>query len=84
MRTTKTKLILEHLKRFKGITSMDAFALYGATRLSAIIFELRKKGYAIYNEDIHKKDRYGNHIHYVRYRLEENKKPWWGNIMFFR
>lgn len=30
--------VLEHLKNNEGITSMESFELYGATRLSAIIF----------------------------------------------
>ena len=40
---TKTAKVLEHLKKFKTITSWEAIQLYKATRLSAIIFNLRKK-----------------------------------------
>ena len=43
----KTQAVLEHLKNHVGITSMEAIDLYGATRLSAIIFNLRKYGYNI-------------------------------------
>ena len=41
MALSQTKLILQHLLEHGSITSYDAFNLYGATRLSAIIFNLR-------------------------------------------
>ena len=39
----KTKLVEEHLRRKGSITSWEAITNYRATRLSAIIFNLRKK-----------------------------------------
>ena len=36
----KTEKVLEHLKEYGTITSLEAIDLYGATRLSAIIFNL--------------------------------------------
>ena len=39
---TKTSLVLKHLKEHGKISSMDAFERYKATRLSAVIFNLRK------------------------------------------
>ena len=47
VKTTKAKLVTQHLIEKKEITSLDAIKLYAATRLSAIIFNLRQKGYAI-------------------------------------
>ena len=44
---SQSKLILKHLQVHKTITSMEAISLYGATRLSAIIFDLRKAGHNI-------------------------------------
>ncbi len=44
---TKTNKILRHLKSHKSLTSMEAFELYRATRLSAIIFRLREEGFDI-------------------------------------
>lgn len=43
--TTKIGMVLNHLKKHKSITSWEAIQLYKATRLSAIIFELKKRGY---------------------------------------
>ena len=45
--TTKTSKVLSHLQKYGHITSWDAITLYNATRLSAIIFNLKKEGYII-------------------------------------
>lgn len=42
-----TQAVLKHLKDVGPLTSMEAFQLFGVTRLSAKIFDLRKKGYII-------------------------------------
>lgn len=64
---TKTSMVLDHLKKHGAITSMEAIENYGATRLSAIIFELRKKGYDIDTIDVKSVDRYGNSVVYGKY-----------------
>lgn len=67
----KTAAVLKHLKDGKGITSMQAFEMFGATRLSDIIFRLRKRGYDIVNVDRDCVDRYGNDCRFVEYRLKK-------------
>ena len=68
----KTSEILKHLKVKGSITSIDAFKLYGATRLSAIIFNLRKRGYDITTESEECVDRYGHKCTFARYILNED------------
>lgn len=68
-KTTKLQKVLEHLQKNNTITSMEAIDLYGATRLSDIIFNLRKKGYIIETKMIDTIDRYGNSCHYGKYIL---------------
>ncbi len=68
-KTNKTQKVLQHLQSGKPITSMDAIDLYGATRLSAIIFNLRKRGYNITTIDRQMTDRYGNTEIYAEYRM---------------
>lgn len=46
-RATQTQKVLKYLKKGHTITSMDAFRKFHATRLSDIIFRLRKRGYKI-------------------------------------
>ena len=71
---TKTGKVLEHLKKHGCITQWEAIKEYGATRLSAIIFNLKKRGLtisSIWQEDT---DRYGNKSRYVNYFLEDNNE----------
>ena len=72
---TKTSLITKHLIEKKHITSWDAITLYKATRLSAIIFILRKKyGYDIATKDISIKDSFGNDCTFAKYILVSTPK----------
>lgn len=52
----KTQKVADHLFKNRKITSIEAFQKWNATRLSAIIFNLRKKGYKIDNEEMKTKD----------------------------
>ena len=67
---TQSNIVLEHLKKHGSITSWQAIQKYGITRLSARIFELRKQGFKIANENISKINRYGVPVTFVKYVLE--------------
>lgn len=70
---TKTNKIKEHLQNYGSITSWEAIQLYKATRLSAVIFNLRKQGFLVTNvwqESINKD---GEKTRYVRYELDRNQ-----------
>jgi hypothetical protein len=69
LKTNKTKLVKEHLLEVGHITSWIAIEKYGATRLSAIIFNLRDAGMDIKTENIEWTDRYGNETSYAKYVL---------------
>lgn len=66
---TNKERILNHIKRYGSITTFTAFNSYGATRLSAIIFNLKKDGYKIKSEPINVKTRYGNKVIVSKYSL---------------
>ena len=66
---TQNEVILNHLKNYGGLTSLEAIRLYQITRLAARISDLRKKGYNILSETIRKKDGKKT-IKYSRYWLE--------------
>ena len=74
-KTTKTKQVLNHLNQYGTITSWQAIQQYGATRLSAIIFNLKKQGYNIHTITMEDTDRNGNTCQYAKYvlRREDNK-----------
>ena len=42
---TKQDMVLEHLRRYGSISSLEAINAYWCTRLSAVIFSLKKEGY---------------------------------------
>lgn len=66
---TKKSKVLAHLQEHGTITSLEAIDLYGATRLSAIIYCLRNEGYNIKTEDMPFVDRFGQYTHYGKYIL---------------
>ncbi len=69
---TQTKAILKHLLSGRELTSMQAIELYGATRLSGIIYRLRNKGYIINRRDEVVKTRYGRNTVIGVYWIEDS------------
>ena len=63
----KTQKVLEHLQQKGSITSWEAIKEYGATRLSAIVFNLRDKGYEIDTNMEEFTDRYGDKSRFAKY-----------------
>lgn len=49
-RITQTEAILDYMKENKEISSWTAIERFGATRLSDIIFRLKKQGYSFKTE----------------------------------
>lgn len=67
----KTNAVQNHLIERGSITTWEAIKLYGATRLSAIIYNLRyKRDMDIRNETQYFVDRFGNKSHYDVYIYE--------------
>ena len=71
-RKTNSQRVLEYIKRFGSITSLDAFRDLGNTRLSASVFILRKE-YDIKSISEKSKNRFGDDVHYFRYYLANSK-----------
>lgn len=69
---TKKEAIRRHLENNVGITSKEAFELYGETRLSATIYELKhRNNLNIISEDTKVKTRYGKNVCVTTYKLVE-------------
>lgn len=47
MKRSQDEIVLNHLKKFGSINSLEAIAKYGITRISAKIYNLRQRGIAI-------------------------------------
>lgn len=72
-------LVLRYMKDHKGITSMEAYKI-GVTRLSAVIFNLRKK-YDIKDVWIKSVNRYGVDVRYKRYSISGELSPFWKKLL---
>ena len=67
---TQTQAVLDWLRSGDSISSYEAFKELGVTRLSAIIFRLRQKGYSITSVDEKTTNRFGGTVTFSRYKLE--------------
>ena len=64
------QLMLDHMKHFGGISTMDAIRKYNIVRPQSRVSDLRKKGYNIVTEMKYKTRRDGSHTKWAFYRLE--------------
>lgn len=78
---TKTQAVLDWLKSNASISSMEAIENFGATRLSAIIFNLRKAGYDIETVTCEGTDRFGNPMRFARYYLRDSPVDGGENVL---
>lgn len=67
---TKADKIRMHLAKYGSISSAEAFELYHATRLAAMVYNLKEQGMDITTHIEHTKDEDGRKINYARYFLE--------------
>ena len=67
---SQQSMILDYLKRNGSIDQKQAIKYYGAYRLSAIIYNLRKEGYKIVSSFKTGVNRYGNAVTWAEYTLE--------------
>ena len=68
-RKTHADTILEYLMEHEGITSLEAIDKFRITRLSAVIFVLRQRGYNIKSVNRQYRDDRGILTQYVQYQL---------------
>lgn len=59
-------MVLDCIREFGSITPLDAFKDLGATRLAAVIFELKEDGHDIHTERDRSKNRFGQPTRYAR------------------
>ena len=68
------QVILKHFRRYKYLSAYKAVELYGITRLSARIYDLRRQGYVIQSIRRDAINRYGNPVSYFDYFLISSPK----------
>ena len=69
---TQTQAVLGWLQTNASISSMEAIQNFGATRLSAIIFNLKRKGHNIETVWCDGQNRFGRHVRFARYYLRDS------------
>lgn len=73
-RPTQCERIIQYIKDFGSITTLEAFTELGVVRLGARISELRKDGVQILDKPEVVKNRYGEKCHIKRYYIKEQEK----------
>lgn len=63
--------VLDYIKEFGSISSLEAFQDLGITRLSAVIFDLKELGYEFDTKTERGKNRFGERTSYARYSLKK-------------
>lgn len=71
---TQKDMVLDYIRDFGSITSMDAFRDLGITRLAAVVCRLRREGHDIHKEREHALNRYGQNVRYARYSFGKDEK----------
>ena len=77
---TQKAAVLDYMQDKGVITSWEAIKLFGATRLSAIIYKLRKEGHQIRTEMRTSQNRVGNTVNYAMYWLEDGNEK----VVFYK
>ena len=67
--TKRLQRCFDYMMEFGSITSLQAFNDLGDTRLSATIFDLKKKGINIVSEDLTVKNRWGEPRRITKYKI---------------
>lgn len=68
---TQQQRIIQYMRDFGSITPMDAFRDLGITKLATRISEMTRNGQAVSRNMETSRNRYGETVRYMRYRLAE-------------
>lgn len=71
MKMTQKDMVLDHLKKYRRITDLEAYRDMGIRRLAAVVSDLRSEGHMIRTENTTRPNRYGRRTTFATYILEE-------------
>lgn len=66
---TQAERIVKYMQDYGSISTLEAFEDLGITRLASRIHDLSRLGLDIDRESVTAKNRYGETVHYTRYKL---------------
>lgn len=67
--TRQQSRVLAMMKENGSITSLEAMRDFGVMRLAAVIYDLKALGHNITKDTVSSKNRFGENVHFARYRL---------------
>lgn len=65
--SNQERRVVKYSKHFKGITAWEAAKELGVMRLSAVIYNLKAKGYDVKDRWIEDTNRFGEQVRYKKY-----------------
>lgn len=68
----QTRRIVKYIDDFGSITTLEAMRDLGVTNLHARLYDLKKEGYVITSTSEQNKNRYGDKVHYKRYKINKS------------
>lgn len=71
MKINQRQRIINYIREFGSITSLDAYKDLGITQLATRIKELKEQGYEFTTKWENSKNRYGERVDYKRYYLAD-------------
>ena len=71
MKVTQCQRIIEYIRQFGSISTLEAFRDLGVARLASRIHDLKCQGYIFETETKTAKNRYGEKTSFKVYKLEE-------------
>ena len=69
MKITQCDRILKYIEENGSISSLEAMQEFGCMRLASRMCDIKKMGYTVRKETEKARNRYGEPVHYVRYRI---------------
>ena len=66
---TQAQQVVKFMQENGSISTLEAFREFGITRLASRIYELRRAGLEITSETEKSRNRYGEPVHFARYRI---------------
>lgn len=68
---SQNERIIDYMRKYGGITPLDAIRDLGVMRLASRISDMRRLGYSIIDEWVSVENRWGEKVKVKSYRLEE-------------
>lgn len=71
---TQGERIIAYIRQFGSITPMEAFQDLSITKLATRVSELKREGWQFEQETIKVKNRFGEHVHFMKYKLKKEEE----------